>query len=413
MKRILLSVLITAGFTGIAAAQDTNAVQPAQATNTNTGIPEAGVAFKPFPLVFYDADAGFGFGVSVSLFGYDGKSKEYLWKIYSEFTYTLKGQMDPDIRFDIPALWIAGQPFRVQGMGEYIFALAENFYGYANSIVDPAMTLGYTNLTNYLFEQKHPYLYFTISTPLAWGKSFGYDKTFDLLIGTYIEGYSFTSNSTQPVKHPSYLLTSQPYGFAGGTVWSMMVGFRFDNRDFEPNPHSGTYNEIMAEFALAGIYNYSRLTFKHSAYFDPFPSYKRLVIAERLMVDQLFGDVPFFKAQKFGGVQSFDGIGGNDTMRGIPKYRFIDNLKMVFSPEIRWRFLDFGPFLWDMWHLELVLFSDIGGAWRDFAALNLSEIQVTYGAGLRILWGEDFIIAADFGFWRDQMGMYIGFDHQF
>lgn len=412
MKRILLSVLITAGFAGIAAAQDTNVSQPAQATNTNTGIPEAGVAFKPFPLIFGDTDTGVGFGISVSLYGYNGKSKDYLWKIYSEFTYSTKGQMDPDIRFDIPALWIAGQPFRVQGMAEYIFALAESYYGYANSIVDPAMTLGYTNQTNYFYEQKHPYIYFTISTPLAWGKSLGFDKTFDFLLGSYLEGYSFSKSTVQSNKS-SYLFDTMPNGIAGGTVWSMMVGFRFDNRDYEPNPHAGTYNEVMYEFALAGMYNYSRLTVKHSAYFDLFPSYKRLVIAERLMVDQLFGDVPFFKAQKFGGVQPYDGIGGNDTMRGIGKFRFLDNMKIVFTPEIRWRFLDFGPFLWDMWHLELVLFSDIGGSWHDFSSFSFSEIEVTWGAALRILWGEDFIIAADFGFWRDQMGVYIGLDHQF
>ncbi|OHD54990.1 MAG: hypothetical protein A2Y33_03210 [Spirochaetes bacterium GWF1_51_8] len=413
MKRIVLIVSIFIGMYSLAMAQETNAAVPA--TNTPSAFPEEGIAFKPFPLVYYDADAGLGFGVSVSLFGYDGKSKEYLWKIYTEFTYTTKGQMDPDIRFDIPSIWIAGQPFRLQGMAEYLYALAENFYGYSGSMVDPLVTVGHTNSTNYFYQQWHPYLFFTISTPLAWGKQFGHDKTLDLIVGTCIESYTFQTNESQPVKLPSYLMNTQPLGIAGGVVWSMVVGLRFDNRDFAPNPHTGTYNELLAEFALAGGYNYSRLSFTHSAYFTPFGGYKNLILAERLMIDQLFGDVPFFKAQKIGSttVPLFDGIGGGDTMRGIAKYRFIDNLKVIFTPEIRWRFLDFGPFLWDMWHLELVVFSDIGNSWKNFEDFAFSEIYATWGLGLRILWGEDFIIAADFGFWRDQMGVYIGFDHQF
>ena len=52
-------------------------------------------------------------------------------------------------------------------------------------------------------------------------------------------------------------------------------------------------------------------------------------------------------------------------------------------------------------------------SWKNPNDFNSSEIQIGYGAGLRVFWGKDFIISIDFGFWEEESGLYVRFDQQF
>lgn len=439
-KTLIASVFIFVGFTALWSQEtntnivtnnivtliDTNIITNSTSTsNTNIigtptkkpKIPKKGLGFKPIPLIAYDTDAGLGLGLTALLSYYDGKTKDYQWKMLAEFYWSTGGELRPKIVFDFPKLKIGTQPFRLQGRAEYTIALFESYYGYGNS--DTEINYSKNLATNYYYNYKktNPFLNFTISTPILWGREKGHNKTFDFLFGSYIEWCSFTNSTTgEGIIKASKLIDEGPLGVDGGFTWSFSTGLRFDNRDFEPNPHSGTYNELMFEFsssAWASSYNYSRITLKHSFYFEPFKNYKRIVVMERVWIDQLLGDAPFFKAEKFGGVDAIDGIGGTYAMRGMPKFRFKDNLKILISPEIRWRALDFGPLFGDIWHLEVLVFSDIGNVWADFSDININEITATFGFVLRILWDEDFIIAAAFGFWQEEFGSYIGFEQRF
>jgi len=376
------------------------------ATDTNK---KRGITIKPFPLLAYDADTGLGYGLSLTLFGYQKGLKDYKWKIYTEYYATTGGEMQPDIEFDIRDLSIFGQSFTLLGKIEYKKDLFENYYGYGSSDSE----IGYNSVQDenyyYSYEKVNPYFYITIATPI-WQK----DETtaFSFFAGLFLDHYEFNYSTPDIGVQPANLFDTNPLGVAGGTVLSLLGGFIFDSRDFSPHPHAGSYNELVFETTIAGDYNYLRLTIKHSFYWQPFKTNK-LVLAERIMIDQLFGEAPFFKAEMIGGTQRAYALGGKDSIRGMPRFRLLNNLKVVLSPEIRWDFLKLGHFLGDDWHLELVIFSDIGGSWNSPNDFNNNEIQIGYGAGLRIFWGRDFIISIDFGFWQNENALYVGFDQQF
>lgn len=386
-------------------------------------VPVAGVKLKPFPLLNYNSDLGLGMGLSMTFLGYDGKTENYQYKIYTEFMYYTGGQIDPDIRFDIPNIRIGNQPFRLTGFAEYKQARFQPYYG-TNNNDSQNLYIDFTeNLFGkyfYLYNMINPYVYFTLTTPLFWGRQKGFDREVGLAFGAYLEGYSFTNSYTNDVYLPSKLLLEQPYGYEGGTVFSLNFGINYDSRDFISNPSRGTYNEIMMEVSLFNQYRYSRLTVLHQGYFTLFQNKKRhLYFSERVWIDNLFGQAPFFKQGKLGGYRFVDGLGGGDSQRGRSAFRGIGNFKFLISPELRWRFFSFGPFLGDQWHLELTPFMDIGNAWSSISDFDFDEIQFAAGSGLKVLWGEDFIIAFDFGLWRNadrdrwETGIYIGFDHQY
>jgi len=134
-------------------------------------------------------------------------------------------------------------------------------------------------------------------------------------------------------------------------------------------------------------------------------------------LDLLFGNPPFFITETTGGITHFKGIGGANTIRGIPEYRYLGNIKLIVSPEIRCRIWDFNisglPYFNGPWHIELVGFTDIGNVWQSLNTLNLS-FHISYGIGLKILWEEDSIYSFDFSFWNGKFGgVYIGFGHHY
>ncbi len=405
-------------------------LSPLFSASTNSNIPAQGLKLKPFPLLNYNSDLGLGLGVSMTFLGYDGKSPKYLYKIYTEFMYYTGGQIDPDIRFDIPNIRIGNQPFRLTGFAEYKQARFQPYYGTNNDDAKNLYLLDsngdpFPNKYYYFYNMVNPYVYFTLTTPLVWGRQKGFDKEIGLALGAYLENYSFTNSFTKDnagvnTYQLSKLYIDKPYGYEGGTVLSLNFGINYDSRDFVSNPSRGTYNEIMMEISLLDNYQYSRLTLMHEAYFTLCNKNKRhLYFTERVWIDNLFGQPPFFKQGKLGGFRFVDAFGGGDSMRGRSAFRGIGNFKFLISPELRWRFLNFGPFLGDQWHLELTPFADIGNAWDSISEVRWDEIQYTLGMGLKVLWGEDFIIAFDFGMWKNEVydkwenGIYIGFDHQY
>lgn len=424
---------------GTASAEAQSGDTSGASSEEESDFPEEGLYFKPFPLLNYNSDLGLGFGASVSMFKYDGESDLYGAKVYAEYMMYTGGQMDPDVRLDIPELWIGEIPISINGFIEFKHARFQPYYGTNNtdaennyssaSATNTDFTLG-TNQNKYfyMYDMVNPYMYLTVKTPVLWGRQRGYDKSLDIALGTYLDYYQFTNSYTKtdgvPEYKPSKLMDEMPIGSDGGLMVSLYGGVSFDSRDFIPNPHSGTYNEIFLEYAFANKNksydeSYLRLSVMHKAYWQPFANFENLVLAERIWVDSIFGDkVPFFKQNKVGGSEYFDGLGSGDTLRGVSFARITGKFKFFVSPEIRLRFLDFNFIGKDKWHLEFVPFMDIGGGWEDTSTFDASEIQICGGAGLKVLWGEDFIISFDYGMWKNEFdetesGIYIGFGHQF
>ena len=78
------------------------------------------------------------------------------------------------------------------------------------------------------------------------------------------------------------------------------------------------------------------------------------------------GDVPYFLMPD---------LGGTDTLRGYPSWRFRDRNRLLLSGEYRWTA---GPFA------DMALFLDAGQVAPRAASFSISRFTKTYGIGLTL-----------------------------
>jgi len=108
-------------------------------------------------------------------------------------------------------------------------------------------------------------------------------------------------------------------------------------------------------------------------------------------------------------------LGGSKSLRGIPLNRYIGKTKLFSNQELRWMIVDFN-FLNQEFTLAANLFVDFG--WildtelDSKTSLSDRKIKISRGGGLRLIWGQNFVIATDIGNSADMaMGLYIGVDY--
>jgi hypothetical protein len=144
-----------------------------------------------------------------------------------------------------------------------------------------------------------------------------------------------------------------------------------------------------------------------------------LVLAARLVADLLFGRPPFYELARHGGLYPSDSVGGWSAVRGVPLQRYYGKLKFFGNLELRSKLKDFG-FWGQRFNVGLAAFADAGRVFADWGAHsqldgNSVGIKVGLGGGLRLQWGETFILRADVA-WSpdaDPVGFTVDFNHAF
>lgn len=99
-------------------------------------------------------------------------------------------------------------------------------------------------------------------------------------------------------------------------------------------------------------------------------------------------------------VQMLSTFGGANHMRGFYSGRYVDNIVMLFQPEIKIKMTNL---------LQLAIFSGIGNVYHDLESIDLQQIKIASGLGLRIKLKDNpkINIRADFGFSSESKGVYI------
>jgi len=112
--------------------------------------------------------------------------------------------------------------------------------------------------------------------------------------------------------------------------------------------------------------------------------------------------------------QDFTGLGGAESVRGVLWQRYLGRTRALGNAEVRWRGLPF-RFLGAPWQLGVVGFVDAGRVWDDRGAGDAGAgLHWGKGAGLRVAWGQSFIIAADFGHGKEAgLQTYLKLGHMF
>jgi hemolysin activation/secretion protein len=148
----------------------------------------------------------------------------------------------------------------------------------------------------------------------------------------------------------------------------------------------------------------------------------------------LAGNTPFYyQSQVITSVLTgalSEGLGGAKTLRGILRNRVVGDGFMYGNIEMRWKFIQF-KFINNNFYLGLNGFTDFGKVTKKIALPSSSfltqnpeyfktdaeKFHYSYGAGLRIVMNENFVIAADYGMTPNVQdgtsGMYIGLNYLF
>ena len=121
-----------------------------------------------------------------------------------------------------------------------------------------------------------------------------------------------------------------------------------------------------------------------------------MTLAMRVAGDILVGNVPFAELARFGDNY---GIGGQNTLRGVPAQRYYGKVKLFANLEVRTELTSFEVGKNDF-ELGAAIFFDGGRLWSDWTgdpALDGSGAGLKYGVGcgLRLRQGRAFVVRGD------------------
>ncbi|HZX66119.1 MAG TPA: BamA/TamA family outer membrane protein, partial [Myxococcales bacterium] len=126
------------------------------------------------------------------------------------------------------------------------------------------------------------------------------------------------------------------------------------------------------------------------------PVGSRIVLASRIEGDILTAGTPLFELSRFGGIDPVEGVGGERSVRGLPKARFVGRGKALATAELRVKMLD--KSLFDrIISFGLVAFVDTGRVWQlNGNDGDFFDLHTAAGGGLRV-WQDEFLLRFDVG----------------
>jgi hypothetical protein len=409
--------------------------------------------FGALPTITFDTDLGFQYGALVNLYDYgDGtRFPKYNHSLYFEVSRFTKGSGINRFYYDSDQL-IKGLQTSVDL--SFLSDQAYDFYGFNgyNAVYQPVW-IDDTQAAN-VYKTRMFYKYdrklFRFKVDLQ-GKLYG--DHFRWTTGFNLQNFAIKSVNLDKLnkgKKGTGVLPPvdglyqkyQDWGLIsakeanGGFVPTVKAGIVYDSRDNRPNPMKGVWTEAVLEGApefLGSESSFLKLSLIHREYFTLVP--KKLSLVYRLAYQTtLAGNTPFYyQSQVITSVLTgalSEGLGGAKTLRGILRNRVVGDGFMYGNIEMRWKFIQF-KFINNNFYLGLNGFTDFGKVTKKIALPSSSfltqnpeyfktdaeKFHYSYGAGLRIVMNENFVIAADYGMTPNVQdgtsGMYIGLNYLF
>jgi hypothetical protein len=329
------------------------------------------------PILSFNSDVGFGFGAAGGVFFY-GDKKPYAHGLSAQVFFTTRGVQSHFLNYDAPGLL---GPIRFEAHLEYARDLYAPYFGPGNRSAQGAPP-----------EQGKRYSYI-LTQPMVWVR-------FRLkLQGVPIEPYlEYRYRAVSVELYPgSVLEVRPPVGLEGGALGQFTLGALYDTRDSEADTTRGELFEVALRGAdgLSGSdYTFGGLTLSGRKYVSIFTP--KVVLAGRVMVDGTFGHTPFFVWPFFGGISNAEGLGGQSSVRGVPRDRYQGDWKVFGNLELRISPIHFVAFGGEM-KLGVVGFVDSGRVWHvGTSDGGLDEWHSGAGGGLRLIRAEA-VVRVDYG----------------
>lgn len=191
-------------------------------------------------------------------------------------------------------------------------------------------------------------------------------------------------------------------GMSGAQIVGHKLALRYDTRDKQLIPTTGTYVIASAEFNQNLNHEeenqWWRVTVDARHLISHGPGF---VFVARLFADSVIGpQVPFYEEPT---------LGGETTLRAFGQSRFIDDNVLLVNFEERIPVIEKRIFDHDLL-IQAAPFLDVG---RVFNKFSLRDLQVNPGAGLRLLAPPNIVGRVDVGYGKDGANVFVGLDYPF
>jgi len=349
------------------------------------------------PALNYDSDEGFGYGVLFELYNYgDGGYSPYRFTIQPTVFLTTGGRREFTLFFDAPHWLPEGWRINASLGSKRQFAIP--YYGLGNSAVYDALLEDTEGQYYYRFGGTQRQAAVNVQRSLG-------DTPLRVLVGL---GATRTKVDPLPKDAMTTLLNevienaipgSIPETIPGGWSNHIRTGLVWDTRDRETGPHRGTWSEVLVQAVpefLGSESGYIRWTLVDRRFV---PLGDRLTFANRFIVQDVYGDAPFYDLSTIQtSFKQREGLGGSRTLRGIPRNRYVGKGLFLWNAELRWHATDFAVMGRSV-HLILSTFVDTGRVWEDGLVPGelFSDLHTSFGGGMRVGFGENFIAGLDVG----------------
>ena len=199
-------------------------------------------------------------------------------------------------------------------------------------------------------------------------------------------------------------------GVEGFTTHAPRISLIYSTYDSKTLPTYGGYARITFEPTiklLGGAEDYRHYEVELKGYL-PHDQERRFISVFRLMYNQTLGDtdnskVPFLE-------QSI--LGGENTLRGYGKNRFIDNSFLLLNLEERIRL-----FRWEIFNVtadwEVAPFIDLGAVMESFDKASSRNFEFNPGVGFRATVRPNIVGRVDIGVGKDGPALYVGLGYHF
>jgi outer membrane protein assembly factor BamA len=198
---------------------------------------------------------------------------------------------------------------------------------------------------------------------------------------------------------------SEVPGSTGFTTHAQMFSLAYNTLDALVGPTSGVRARASVEShlkAFGSSANYIHYEAEAKGFYPVRDG--RYVTAGRVAYSQATGDkVPFLER----GI-----LGGENTLRGYGRNRFIDSSYLLFNLEERIRL-----FRWEVFNVradwEVAPFLDVGGVMNSLFELDPDDLEFNPGIGFRAVVRPNIVGRIDVGFGRDGAAIFVGLGYPF
>lgn len=197
----------------------------------------------------------------------------------------------------------------------------------------------------------------------------------------------------------SFMATSRPKGWDGSTYTFLELGYLKENRDNEFRSKNGNLFVIsfkasvpvLSNSVIGQVYSEFRV-FKEVTKVETLPE---VVIAQRFLLNQTIGDIPYWFAPS---------LGGSGSIRGYIYRRFVGKGVFQSNTEIRtWLF----KLPWLKSQVGVSVFTDNGIVY-DSSFKDYQRASTIGFGGFMSVFNRDFILKYEMGFSKEGAGVYVG-----